>query len=248
MADFFDRLLAKSAPVPPATDADGVTSVAAQPRLPHPFERPTTAGDLDWVEQPDPESENSRRGNAMELRSEPTTGTRAAAPASPRPGDQALTPPRRGVRQPADSGPRPLLVAPAAEPALPRRSPPAFPTAISQSPDNFPAPSASAGPLGGTPILGTPADRVPATAMPSPPQTSAPAATAPRARLAERGTPPGQRAATAPAPPSVTVRIGRLEVRAATPPAARAASAADRRTREPALKLDEYLSREGGRR
>jgi len=76
MADFFDRLLAKSAsaPAPRAADADGVRSAAAQPRLPHPFERPGTAGDLEWTEQPSSESEYSRRGNAMEQRSEPAFG------------------------------------------------------------------------------------------------------------------------------------------------------------------------------
>lgn len=247
MADFFDRLLAKSAPVARPADADGVKSAAAQPRLPHPFERPATAGDLEWTEQPASASEYSRRGNGMETRSDPTSGTRAAVPAVPRSDSHAFIPPRPDARTPTDSAPRPLLVVPAAEPPLPRWSPPALRLPTSQDPATRAVPPAPVGSAADTPILGSPADRIPATATPAPRQASALPAPAPQARRAERAAPPAHRAAAAPHPPSVTVRIGRLEVRAATPPPG-PASRPERRTREPALKLEEYLAREGGRR
>lgn len=251
MADFFDRLLAKSAsaPVPRAADTDGVRSAAAQPRLPHPFEHPSTAGDLEWTEQPPSESEYSRRGNAMEHRSEPTFGTRAAVPALPRSDDHAGTRSRPDTRSSTDSGLGPLLVVPAAaEQPLPRSNPPTLPVASSQSSSRLAASPASADSPAAASILGSSADRAPAPAMPASRQASTSPAPTPRARLAERGAPPAHRAAAAPQPPSVTVRIGRLEVRAATPAPAGPASLPDRRTREPALKLDEYLAREGGRR
>ncbi|WP_194912912.1 hypothetical protein [Catenulispora rubra] len=251
MADFFDRLLAKSAsaPVARAADGDGVRSAAAQPRLPHPFERPGTAGDLEWTEQPSSESEYSRRGNAMEHRSEPAFGTRAAGPALPRSEDRAVTRSRPDSRSSTEPGLGPLLVVPAAaEQPLPRSNPPTLPIAASQSSSRLTAARASADSPASASASGSPADRAPATAMPTSRQASAQPAPTPRARLAERGAPPAQRAATAPQPPSVTVRIGRLEVRAATPAPAGPASRPDRRTREPALKLDEYLAREGGRR
>ncbi|MEY9860680.1 hypothetical protein ABH935_006317 [Catenulispora sp. GAS73] len=251
MADFFDRLLAKSAsaPVPRAADGDGVRSAAAQPRLPHPFERPSTAGDLEWTEQPPSESEYSRRGNAMEHRSEPTFGTRAAGPALPRSEDRAVTRSRPDTRSSTDHAVSPLLVLPAvAEQPPPRSNPPTPTVAASQSSSRLTGASASTDSSATASILGSPTDRPSATAMPASRQPSAQPAPTPRPRLAERGAPPTQRAATAPQPPSVTVRIGRLEVRAATPAPAGPASRPDRRTREPALKLDEYLAREGGRR
>jgi hypothetical protein len=249
MADFFDRLLAKSAPVPRAADAEGVRSAAAQPRLPHPFERATTVGDLEWDEQPQSESEYSRRGNAMEHRSEPTFGTRAAVSALPRSDDRAVIRPQSDTRSSTGLGLSPLLVVPAAtEQPLPRSHPPTLPTAASQSSSRRAAPPSSADSPATASILGSPADRAPAAATPASRRASAQPAPTPQARHPERGAPSAHRAAAVAQPPSVTVRIGRLEVRAATPEPAGPASRPDRRTREPALKLDEYLTREGGRR
>lgn len=257
MADFFDRLLAKTAPAPaPHTaDADGVTSVAARPRLPHPFERPTTVGDLDWDQQAPAESDYPRRGNTMELRREPTSGGQGAVSALPRSDDHAAIPQRPDAGLTADRLLSPLSGRPAAaEQPLPRLNPPTLPIAASQTSARL-APQTGPSDSGrDASILGSPADRASATALPAARHASArPAPTpppSPSARPAERGTAPARRAAAAaPQPPSVTVRIGRLEVRAATPPPAGPASfRPDRRTREPALKLDEYLAREGGRR
>ena len=257
MADFFDRLRAKAMPSLPLTpttaprsaDADGVKTVAAQPRLRHPFERPATAGDIEWDQQELPESEHSRRGNTMELRAEPTFGTRSAVPALPRSDERVVFQPRPDDRSSADRTLRPLIITPtAAEQERAPFRPPTLPIEASQGPPRLTAPTTRSDSSALTPILGSPADRGAASVMPADRHASSPAATPPPARPAERGAPPVQRAASAPRQPSVTVRIGRLEVRAATPPSSSPSSRPERRTREPALKLDAYLAREGGRR
>ncbi|MGP3999962.1 hypothetical protein [Streptomyces sp. 8N706] len=231
MADFFDRLLARHAPAPPAGPAGGV--VRLRPRLPGPFERAGAAAEppeLDGA-APDGAAAPERAADAVtfierarETRTDHRTvvRTEAAEPGPPHPapapaaGAPLLRPPARIAPEPRPAprtpGPgRPD--APAAEPAAPL---PRSAASVSTPPGTGAAP--------------------PAAAPPRPrPTTAATARTAARAAAGRRQQKPAERV--------VHVQIGRLEVTAtggqSRPPRPERPGRA-----RPVLALDAYLSRE----
>ncbi|WP_404816473.1 hypothetical protein [Streptomyces thermolineatus] len=260
MPDFFDRLLARHAPdaAGGAPGPSGGGAVArVRPRLPGPFERIDTLG-----ARPAPPAD-------VPPVASPGTATGAVPPFPPalllapggreeRPGRPRTAPadppaPQRQDRQPlpVPLGPAPLLVPP---PGVPAASPaPAAPEAVRPGPARR-AVGGRGGPDGRPPRAGGETAAPPRRAVP------APVRPAPSSRPERSPADGGEGARTGggrrrgrsgPVERVVHVSIGRLEVTAAgrTPAAARRDDDGARTARPaPALSLDGYLSREGGRR
>ncbi|MFJ2200136.1 hypothetical protein [Streptomyces violaceusniger] len=242
MADFFDRLLARHAPVPapgPAAGGGaGDSPVRARPRLPGPYERIEALGG----EQPLPEEPAPARvapppaahrhqevvRHEREVRTDRHTVVRAERT------------PYEDVERYAESpAPAPLLLPSTQITVRPQPAAPDAP-ATRRGDTASPAPGgapAAAGPRPGPPSGGGwPA----VAAAPLPPRAADAAMGRDAARL-----PAGRRRGRT-AQRTVHVQIGRLEVTAAAPPGAdRAAAARPGPTgrRAPALSLDDYLAR-----
>ncbi|MBT2510689.1 hypothetical protein J7I98_33595 [Streptomyces sp. ISL-98] len=236
MPDYFDRLLARYAPVPAAGGAGGAARV--RPRLPGPFERVEAL--RSGPQEPDepaaliPSAPGPAFGPAelvryeREVRTDHHTVVRTE---TARPGE----PERPAPRVAPETGP---LLRPAANPAPgprpatsdgPRASRRSATPAASESPRNVPTATPRA------------ADPAPVAAVSPALSRRADTATARGAALNGVG-----RRAPKPAERVVHVQIGRLEVSAAPPPGAgRPATGRPDHTgrRAPALTLDDYLSR-----
>lgn len=250
MADFFDRLLARSAPRLRAVDAENSGGVAARPRLPHPYERPGIFGGP-ALDEALPGSGGEERGSGMEPGRDPAV-REGAVPGHPG-GPAEPVAARRwtagelgdgvGIRTfipghvhipledpyPRWNSPAPSTPAPESSPRRATRFPLTVPA------DNRPS---RWQPADGARLAASPAPR-PAEALPGPVQ-----ARPPERAAVPAGLPPQAK----PQEPVVNVRIGRLEVRAAAQETRGAAAKPERQGREPAVSLDEYLAREGGRR
>ncbi|MEE1739337.1 hypothetical protein [Streptomyces sp. BE147] len=251
MPDYFDRLLARYAPVadssggPGGPDSSGAR-VRVRPRLPGPFER------AEALRQAPPEPDEP----AALLPSAPPH-SRPALPLTTRPGRETHTERHTVVRteqapRPAWDGPPALSPAPASTP-LPR---PSAAPAPARRPGT--AEGARAARRGGPSAPDAPPTAPAVAAAPVPPSAGfarTAASTAPRGSdtAAARGAALGSvgRRAPRPADRVVHVQIGRLEVSAAPtagtngPPGGRPAQPAGRPA--PVLTLDDYLSR-GGKR
>ncbi|MGW4074132.1 hypothetical protein ACWELB_11535 [Streptomyces asiaticus] len=242
MADYFDRLLARHAPVPvpgPAAGGGaGERPVRVRPRLPGPYERiETLRRESPLPEEPTParvapppvadryqevvrHEREVRTDRHTVVRAEPTPYEDVARYAEPPAPAPLLLPSAR-----LTAGPNP--VAPVAR--APRRGTTASP-----------APDATPGAAGSRP--GPPSADVwsAVAAAPLPPR----AADATPGREAAR-LPAGRRRARS-AQRTVHVQIGRLEVTAAAPPGADRTTGARAGTtgrRAPALSLEDYLAR-----
>ncbi|MFI8435692.1 hypothetical protein ACIGJO_18450 [Streptomyces sp. NPDC079020] len=245
MPDYFDRLLARYAPVADSSDGPGGSGarVRVRPRLPGPFER------AEALRQEPPEADEP----AALLPSAPPPAP-GALPLTARPGRETHTERHTVVR--TEQAPRP------AGDGRPDLSPAPAPTPLPR-PSAAPAPAPRRGTAEGTRAARRGGPDAPATA---PPVAAAPvpqsagfartaAPTVPRGSdtAAARGAALGSvgRRAPRPADRVVHVQIGRLEVSAAPaagtngPPGGRPAQPAGRPA--PVLTLDDYLSR-GGKR
>ncbi|MCX4677176.1 hypothetical protein OG413_18035 [Streptomyces sp. NBC_01433] len=246
MPDYFDRLLARYAPVATADDTGGSGArVHVRPRLPGPFER------AEAVRQGQPEPD------------EPA----ALIPSAPPPASGPPRPwrPEREVHTERHTVVRTEQAPPPGESDRPVRPPAPAPTPLLR-------PSAAASPLlrpgtaeaaraarRGDPSASDAPAPAPAVATSRAPvaaefaRTSAPVEPRGSDTAAARGAAPGSvgRRAPRPADRVVHVRIGRLEVSAAAPPGA-SGSPGGRTAQQtgrpaPVLTLDDYLSR-GGKR
>ncbi|GAA3371543.1 hypothetical protein GCM10017744_099690 [Streptomyces antimycoticus] len=242
MADFFDRLLARHAPVPaPGPEAGGGAGdrpVRARPRLPGPYERiEALGGDQPLLEEsaaarvaPPPAAD--RHQEVVRHEREVRTDRHTVIRAEPTPYEDV----ERYAEPPARA---PLLLPSTQITVRPQPAAPDTPATrrgdtATPSPDAAPA---AAGPRPGPPSGGLwPA----AAAAPLPPRAADAAMGRDAARL-----PAGRRRGRT-AQRTVHVQIGRLEVTAAAPPGAdRPAAARPGPTgrRAPALSLDDYLAR-----
>ncbi|MGA6158597.1 hypothetical protein ACPEIC_35195 [Stenotrophomonas sp. NPDC087984] len=242
MADFFDRLLARHAPVPVsgrvAGGGAGDRPVRARPRLPGPYERiEALGGEQPLPGEPAPARMAAppaadRHREVVRHEREVRTDRHTVVRAEPMPYEDV----ERYAELPA---PAPLLLPSTQITVRPQPAAPDTPATrrgdtAAPAPDTAPA---AAGPRPGPPSGGLwPA----AAAAPLPPRTADPAVGRDGARL-----PAGRRRGRT-AQRTVHVQIGRLEVTAAAPPGADRAAPARPGTagrRAPALSLDDYLAR-----
>ncbi|MCQ8192353.1 hypothetical protein [Streptomyces rugosispiralis] len=245
MADYFDRLLARHAPVLAPVPVSGSAAgggagdrpVRVRPRLPGPYERiEALRGDSPLPEEttpthvaPPPAAERHQQvvRHEREVRTDRHTVVR-----------DEPTPYEDVERQAELPSPAPLLLPGTQITARPNPAAPDAPaarwgTTASPAPDATPA---AARPSPGLPS----ADVWSAVAAAPPPRASDPALGREAARL-----PTGRRRARS-AQRTVHVQIGRLEVTAAAPPGADRATGARAGTtgrRAPALSLEDYLAR-----
>ncbi|GAA2302395.1 hypothetical protein [Streptomyces violaceusniger] len=243
MADYFDRLLARHAPVPvpapgPAAGGAGDRPVRVRPRLPGPYERiEALRGEPPLPEEPmparvAPPPVADRYQEVVRHEREVRTDRHTVVRAEPTPYEDV----ERHVELPS---PAPLLLPSTQIAARPHPAAPDAPAArrgatASRAPDATPA---AAGPSPGPPS----ADVWSAVAAaPLPPRATDPALGREAARV-----PAGRRRARS-AQRTVHVQIGRLEVTAAAPPGADRTTGARAGTtgrRAPALSLEDYLAR-----
>ncbi|CDR15913.1 hypothetical protein [Streptomyces iranensis] len=244
MADYFDRLLARHAPVPvpvPGSAAGGGVGdrpVRVRPRLPGPYERiEALRGESPLPEEPaparvSPPPATDRHQEVVRHDRELRTDRHTVVRAEPTPYEDV----ERHAEPPS---PAPLL--------LPSTQITAGPSLA--APD---APAARWGATASPAPDATPAAVRPSTGLPSPDGWSAVAAAPPAPRVADPALgreaarlPAGRRRAR-PAQRTVHVQIGRLEVTAAAPPGADRTTGARAGTtgrRAPALSLEDYLAR-----
>ncbi|MFD9421605.1 MULTISPECIES: hypothetical protein [unclassified Streptomyces] len=246
MPDYFDRLLARYAPVAAADDTEGSGArVYVRPRLPGPFERaeavrqgpPEPDEPAALIPSAPPPASGPPRSMRPEREVHTERHTVVRTEQAPPPGESD-----RPVRPPAPA-PTPLLRPSAAASALLRPGTTEGARAARQG-----DPSAPDAPAPAPSVAGAPAPAVTGFA-----RTAAPVAPRDSDTAAARGATPGSvgRRAPRPADRVVHVRIGRLEVSAAPPPGANGSPGGPpaQQTGRPApvLTLDDYLSR-GGKR
>ncbi|WP_413811710.1 hypothetical protein [Streptomyces sp. OE57] len=242
MADYFDRLLARHAPVPvpvsgPAAGGGvGDRPVRVRPRLPGPYERiEALRGESPLPEEPapvrmSPPPAADRYQEVVRHDREVRTDRHTVVRAEPTPYEDV----ERHAELPAQA---PLLLPSAQITASPQPDAPDAPAAR-RGATASPAPHATPAAAGHSPGLPSAGMRSAVAAAP-PPRVADPALGREAARL-----PAGRRRARS-AQRTVHVQIGRLEVTAAPPAADRTTGARAGATgrRAPALSLEDYLAR-----